>query len=161
MTVSKEKIEAKIEWYNNQILDIKDKFVKWLKELGHSIEVSDIKIQKMEELSGTYDTHQFDLKIDNTLKISLVPYAIWIVGAEGRIEVSGPAGSEKLVFFLKGGPALTTSLKYEGGKQIESHTQKYFSNIDEKNWYWYNDSTYRKVSKFNKEIIEPLLESVQ
>ena len=161
MAVAKSVIDAEIKWYNEQITLVKDNIVKRLKELGHTVEIKDINIKRKEELSGTYDTHQFDLIIDNDLKISLIPYGIWIVGAKGRIEINGPAGSEKLVYFLKGGPAISTEIKNESGTHVEKQTHKYFNNVDDEDWYWYDDSSYRKVTKFTKEIVDPLLETIQ
>lgn len=141
MTVTSEDIKSEIKWYNEELVSVKDKLESWLIELGYKVTVSEIEVIKNEGLSGPYKAKQFDFIIDDTLKISLLPSGIWLIGAKGRIDISGPSGSEKLLFFFSGGPGMT--------------------NIDEENWYWYDDSSYRKVVTFSKEIVQPLLERLQ
>lgn len=161
MAVSKESIESEIKWYNNEVSLIKEKFITWLKELGHVVEVTEQEVTNNEELSGPYKTSQYHLQIDRDLHISLKPYGIWLVGARGRIELLGPSGREKLVYFYVGGPATTIEIQDCTGKTIDKSIHRCFENVDEDTWYWYDDSSYRKVAKFTKDVIEPLLERLQ
>lgn len=161
MAVTREHIQAEIDWYNQQVVSVKNKLEQWLKEQGHKVTASENEITKNEELSGPYKTKQFNFVIDNDIKISLIPYGIWLIGAKGRIDISGPSGTEKLLFFFSGGPGMTTEMNDGSGRIIERSSHKYFDNVDEENWYWYDDSTYRKVSKFTKDIVQPLLERLQ
>ena len=161
MEATREEIEAEIQWFNHQVFEVKEKMSKWLEELGHHMSFQEKEITKIEEASGPYKARQFDILIDSTMTISLIPYAIWIIGAKGRIDIKGPSGIEKLVFFFPGGPGITTEIRDGGGNVINKSIHGFFSTIDEAGWYWYDDSSYRKVSKFSKEIIEPLLERLQ
>jgi len=161
MTVEREKIEAQIEWYNGEVESVKTRLMKWLKEFGHQVTISEQKITITEELSGPYRAFRYDFLIDESLKVSLIPNGIWIVGAKGRIDLIGPSGTEKLVYFFVGGPGISTETKDGSGKVIEKSSHGYFDNVDEENWYWYDDSTYRKVVKFTKDVVEPILERLQ
>jgi hypothetical protein len=89
--------------------------------------------------------------IDKKINLCLVPYEIWIVAAKGRVDISGPSGSEKLVYLSRGGPA--TSVEITSGNHSEKTTHRDFNSIDEEGWYWYDDSTIRKMIKLSKEIL--------
>ncbi len=36
-----------------------------------------------------------------------------------------------------------------------------FQNVRKQGWYWYDDSSYRRVAKLNREVVEAILERVQ
>ncbi len=156
-----ESILKEIEWYNSEILSIKEKIENWLKEFGHNVSCTQTEITNTEEISGDYKTYQFNFCIDGNINITLIPYGIWIIGARGRIDIKGSSGSEKLVYFSAGGPGTKIEVKTATGTVIEKSSHRYFDNVEEDSWYWYDDSSYRKVVKFSKEIIETLLERIQ
>ena len=159
MAVLDAKILEEIEWFNGQLVHLKDTLVAWIKEEGHEVDVSEEKFEKKEEISGTYSTFKYVLIIDKKLKICLVPYGIWIIAAKGRIDIFGPSGYEKLVYLYKGGPATTIEIK--SANYFEKSTHKQFNNIDEESWYWYDDSTIRKMIKLSKETFEYLIGRIQ
>ncbi len=156
-----ELITNEIKWYNNEILTIKEKIATWLKEFGYTVNCTQEEKTNIEELSGKYKTFQFVFNINNTMHITLEPYGIWIIGAKGRIDIKGSSGSEKLVYFCKGGPGLKTEIKTDSGTTVEKSSHRYFDNVDEDAWYWYDDSSYRKVVKLSKETLLALLERIQ
>lgn len=135
MAVVDTEILAEIAWFNGQFVHLKDTFVSWIKEEGHEVDISEEKILKKEELSGQYSTFRYTIIIDKNIKLCLVPYGIWIVAAKGRVDISGPSGSEKLIYL--------------------------FNNIDEEGWYWYDDSTIRKTVKLSKELLVYLIGRLQ
>ena len=161
MSVPREKIEQKITWFNQEAEQFKAVLCAWIQELGHKVEVSEKEVTKVEELSGPYKIKQYNLLIDHDLIIDIKPFGIWLIGAGGRIDVSGPSGAEKFVYLSTGGSGMTTEIKDSSGRVIEKTGRSFFNNVDEENWYWYDDSSYRKVSKLSKEIVEPLLERLQ
>ena len=69
MSVTKENIENKISWFNNEVVCIKNSFQLWISELGHQIITQEVEITKTEEPSGTYKTKQFDFIIDGSAAI--------------------------------------------------------------------------------------------
>ena len=148
-----------VEWFNGQLVHLKDTLAAWIQEAGHEVDVSEEKIEKKEEISGTYSTFKYVLTIDKKLKICLVPCGIWIIGARGRIDILGPSGYEKLVYLCKGGPVAAIEIK--SSNYFEKSTHKQFNDIDEAGWYWYDDSTIRKMIKLSKETFEYLIGRIQ
>ena len=58
MNIPREKIEHEVSWFNGEVLKFKDLLVTWLREIGHKVEISEEKLEKVEELSGPYKTIQ-------------------------------------------------------------------------------------------------------
>ena len=143
MTLTKDEVLAEISWYNEQLVYLKDTFVSWMEEEGRKVDVSEEKIMNTEGLSGQYSTIKYTLIFDKNMKLCLIPYGIWIVAARGRVDISGPSGSEKLIYLYKGGPV----------------TQ--FDDINEEGWHWFDDSTIRKMEKLSKEIFGYLIGRLQ
>ena len=156
-----ENIKKEIDWYNNETKNLAKSFSSWLEKDGHSVSVEKIDIKKNEEMSGNYDTVQYNFTIDNDLKFSLEPYGIWIVGARGRLDLKSKIGSEKLVYLSEGGLAIKTETKDLKNNIISSPTKKLYSGIDAEGWYILPDSPYDKPRKFDENIVEPLLERLQ
>jgi hypothetical protein len=155
MAVTDTKILAEIAWFNEQIRHLKDIFVAWIKEDGHETDVFEENVVNNESLSGQYNTFKYTIVIDNKIKLYLEPYGIWIVAAKGRVNISGPSGSEKLVYLYKGGPA--TTIEIASGNHSEKTPHQQFNNIDEEGWYWYDDSAIRKMIKLSKEVFEYII----
>lgn len=160
--MTKESVVAEIEWYNRELSQVAKQFTEWTKELGHSVSLQEEKtVEKTEEPSGTYKSTQFELLLDETLKLSIIPYGIWIIGAKGRIDIVGPSGREKLVYFMPEGPAVSVGEPGETYTTEAKHTHPILSNIRDEGWYWYDDSTYRRAEKFSKETVAQILERIQ
>lgn len=161
MSDSKEKVKQEISWYNNEVEKFKSLLSQWLEELNYKVQITSSQVTKHEELSGQYETKEYQFTIDESLKISIKPFGIWLIGAKGRIDVAGPSGSEKFIYLTGGGTNTQTQIRDSNDNVIESSSKRLFTNVDKDDWYWYDDSSYRKVSKFSKEIVEPLLERLQ
>ncbi len=161
MAVTNKDIESEIRWYNQELEEILKTFKYWLIELGYEVEKSGEKLlERTEELSGTYTTKQIDLLIDNEMKISFVPYGIWLIGAKGRIDIVGPAGKEKLVYFKAGGPGISVTEGTRLKKDTRVSRHQIFQNIKTDGWYWYDDSTYRRAEEFSKETVVQIMERI-
>jgi hypothetical protein len=159
MVTTDTEILNEITRFNDQLVHLNDSFVSWIQEGGHKVDVLKEDIVKNEELSGQYNTFKYLITLDNKLKLQLIPYGIWIVAAKGRVDVYGPSGYEKLVYLYKGDPVSTIEMKTEN--HYEKTTHKYFDNIDDEGWYWYDDSTIRKMTKLSKEVADYLVSRVQ
>ena len=160
MPTTKDEIEREVAWFNGELDRVQAEFTRLLRELGHTIEVEAGSITNQEEPSGSYQTVRYDIVIDADLELSLIPYGIWLIGAHGRIDVKGPSGTEKLIYLEPGAPAVRVEVS-SGARHMESHTHSAFQNVEEEGWYWYDDSSYRRVSKLNREVAEAMLERVQ
>ena len=149
MAVVDNNILDEITWLNRQLVYLRDTFITWIREEGHEVDVSEENVINNEELSGKYNTFKYTLILDKTIKICIIPYAIWIVAAKGRIDISGPSGFEKLIYLQK------------SENNIEKSTLNKFNTINEEGWYWYDDSTIRKMVKLSKEMFGYLLGRLQ
>lgn len=160
MPSTQNEIDREISWFNRELDKVQAEFTRLLRDLGHNVEVQTTSTTNQEELSGSYQTTRYDILIDGDLALAVYPYGIWLIGAHGRIDVKGPSGTEKLIYLKRGGPALRVDIS-SGGNRIESDTSSVFQHIDEEGWYWYDDSSYRRVAKLNHEVAEAILERVQ
>lgn len=160
MPATKTDIDRETSWFNQEIDKVQAEFTRLLRALGHTVEVDSSSTTNQEGLSGSYQTTRYDIEVDGDLELTLLPYGIWLVGAHGRIDVKGPSGTEKLIYLKPGGPAVRVEVS-SGGRDLESHTHSTFQNVDEEGWCWYDDSSYRRVAKLNKEVVEAILERVQ
>ncbi len=161
MAVTKEYIKSEINWFNSELRKLKENLEEWLIELGHQISVDEKEITNIEDLSGNYTTTDYTFLIDNELRVILHPFGIWLIGAKGRIDLIGPSGKEKLIYLLAEGPGIKSETKNSSGNVIKKRHHRYFDNVDTDGWYWYDDSSYRKVEKFREEMVSPLLERLQ
>lgn len=141
MSIVAEDIQSKTIWFNKQLCLVKDNFIKWLQEIGHEVVTTDKSTKIIEGLGGEYDTKEYTILIDKNISVKIIPYGIWIIGARGRIDIYGPSGSEKLLYFRMG--------------------DKIVMNVDEDGWYWDDNSPHRRVLKFSKDIVISLLERLQ
>jgi hypothetical protein len=149
-------IKNKIEWFNNEFSSLMDEIKKWFKELGYTVNTHYNKINMNEQYSGEYKSKECVFKINDKFELKFVPYGIWLIGANGGINIYGPSGKEKIVHFNKGGPSIT--IKTDNTKT----NTKFYSDVTTDGWYWYDESSnIRQVYKLSKDIILSLLESLQ
>lgn len=161
MPVNQESIAQEIAWYRNELSNIRSTFELWLNETGHNVNVTETKCKIQEELTGEYEVSEYSFLIDNTQKLTFVPYGIYIVGAKGRIDIKGDSGKEKLVYLWSGGPSLKMETQDSSGNVIESSVHRYYDNVDNDGWYLLDDSMFRRVEKFSKENVMSLLERLK
>lgn len=160
MPATKDEIDREISWFNDEVSGVQAEFTRLLREQGHTVEVASTATTNQEELSGVYHTTRYELLIDGEFAVSLIPYGIWLIGAHGRVDVRGPSGTEKLIYIEPGDTTVRVDTSV-GGARIESSTRSMFQRIEEAGWYWYDDSSYRRVSKLNSDVVEAILERVQ
>ncbi len=147
---------SRVDWFNEQLFRVKYDFVRWLEELGHTVNVSEKRIEKVEAASGEYHTWMFDCSVDGVFVISIIPEGIWIIGAGGRIDFRGPSGIERLLYLF--GEKASDEYRAEAVCREGRDVSRLLGGVYEDGWYWYHDSSFRDVSKFSKETISPLLE---
>lgn len=151
MPTTKDDIDREISWFNKELDKVQAEFSRLLREVGHTVESEATSITNTEGPSGSYQTTRYDIVVDGDLELSLLPFGIWLIGIHGRIDIKGPSGTEKLIYLEEAGPPL----------RVDSATKRAFQKIEEDGWYWYDDSSYRRVAKLNKEVVEAILERVQ
>lgn len=160
MPTTKDDIDREIVWFNKELDRVQAEFIRLLREGGHTVESEATSITNTEGPSGSYQTTRYDIVVDGDVQLSLLPFGIWLIGLHGRIDIKGPSGTEKLIYLEKAGPPLRVG-SASGGTETQSATKRAFQKIDDDGWYWYDDSSYRRVAKLNEEVVEAILERVQ
>ena len=135
------KAEEAVDWAKRR--------AEWLQELedlfarmeGHlkpytragEIQIERTPIQLREDHLGTYDAKKLTFKIGRE-KIVAKPIGTLLIGASGRVDLSGSRKTIKIVLLARGGPVLTTKVK-AGGVTEESSRSMVRGDVDEAGWY--------------------------
>ncbi len=121
----------------------------WLQELdelyarmeGHlrpytkaqEIQIERTRIQLREDHLGSYDADKLTFKIGRE-KIVARPIGTLLIGARGRVDLSGPRKTLKIVLLATGGPVLPTKVEH-GAVTEESTRSMVRGDVDEAGWY--------------------------
>ena len=100
---------------------------------AHEIEIDRTPIQLMEDHLGTYDADKLTFRIGRD-RIVAKPIGTLLIGARGRVDLSGPRKTLKIVLLDKGGPVLTTKVEH-GSVTEESSRSMVRGNVEEAGWY--------------------------
>ena len=99
------------------------------------IQIARKNIQISEDYLGSYEAEMLTLQIGYD-KVVAKPIGRLMIGAAGRVDLTGARGTLRLVLLEKGGPAIQT--KIEIGRKVEEETGWHpIQNIaiSEKGWY--------------------------
>lgn len=83
---------------------------------------------------GSYEIDRLILHIGEDQLVA-EPAGTMLIACRGRVDVTGPLGSSRLVLLDKGGPAVRFSIS-EGGQPLEASTQSLVhGEVSEPGWY--------------------------
>ena len=132
-----------------EVIDWAKRRDDWLQELeelyarmeGHlepytqagEIRIERTPIQLREDYLGTYDADKLTFRIGRE-KVVAKPIGTLLLGASGRVDLSGPRKTLKIVLLAKGGPVLTTKTEI-GGVTEESSRSMVRGDVEEAGWY--------------------------
>ena len=100
---------------------------------GGAIQIERTPIQLREDHLGNYEADKLTFKIGPD-KIVAKPIGTLLIGATGRVDLSGPRKTLKIVLLAKGGPALATKTRH-GGFAEESSRSMVRGDVEEAGWY--------------------------
>ena len=148
----------KIEIFNNRVYRLFEQISGWLEEEKIDFRKEEKKITLSEGPNRAYESKRLDVftKEDEKL-ISVVPYGIWIIGAEGRVELEGDSGAESLVFLPEKEPDNVVREKSSAKDYIIRHQ---FTGNRAEGWHWLDDRITGKKPLLTKEIFLSLLERI-
>lgn len=149
MTADNKKI---VEIYNTRVENLYAKIKGWFPEYSYNE-----KNISVTERNGSYNTPLLEIKNENKLIANLVPKGIWIIAAEGKLELSGSSGKESIVYLTEGGPTRKIEIKHGAG--TEKYERKPFGNKSE-GWHWLDDRILGKMPELTKDVFQNLLERV-
>jgi hypothetical protein len=154
----KEKSLKTIETFNRRLEALFEQACKWLDEAHIEYSKAENEMSLTEGKDMTYSTKRLDVftKEGESL-FSIVPYGVWIVGAEGRVELEGDSGSESMVYLLEDGPAQTAD-QDDGEK--ENIIRRKLNGFREEGWHWVDERIVGKRPLLTKDIFLALLERI-
>jgi hypothetical protein len=147
-----------VDTFNKRLEMLYDQICIWLDELQIEYTRQEKELSLSEQKNITYTTKQLDVFTKGGENLfSIVPYGVWIIGAEGRVELEGDSGSESLVYLLEKEPSLRLN-------EIESEKDKIIreklNGPRQEGWHWVDDRIIGKRPLLTKDIFMALLEKI-
>lgn len=154
-----EEVLKKIDLFNKRIDSLFKQVCLWLEEENIEFSKKESELTHTEGKSGPYKTKRLDVFTkDNERLFSIVPYGIWVIGAEGRVELAGNSGEESLVYLLADDLSNNTTTKKLSEKENIIHRK--FNGKKEEGWHWLDDRIIGKKPLFTSDIFKALLERI-
>lgn len=97
------------------------------------IQIDRVRIQLSEDHIGNYNADKLTFKIGRE-KIVAKPIGTLLIGARGRVDLSGSRKTLRIVLLEKGGPVLTTKIEHGGVTEESSHSMVR-GEVDKAGWY--------------------------
>jgi hypothetical protein len=147
-----------IEIFNKRLEALFGQICQWLDEEQIKYTKNEMEITLTEQKDRTYTTKRLDVFTKGGEKFfSVVPYGVWIIGAEGRVEIEGDSGTESFVYLLENGPSITDK-EIEGEKENIIHRK--LNGSHREGWHWLDERLTGKKPLLTKDIFTALLERV-
>ena len=109
-------------------------YLKSYADSGH-IKVERRSVQLTEESLGTYDAEELAVSI-GTDEVIARPVGTILIGSSGRVDLSGPHGSLRIVLLEKGGPAMKSTVSGTSGPSETSTISLLRGEVDHRGWYF-------------------------
>lgn len=139
--------KRKTDWLN-ELDALYTKMKRYLKPFDE-IQIECSSIQICEDYLGTYDVDKLTFKIGPD-KIIAKPIGTLLIGAWGRVDLSGPRKTLKIVLLEEPEVVITTSVRYSEGTE-ESSRPVTRDEVDEGGWYIETPPPESVVVAFNKD----------
>ena len=133
--VDKQQVEKRVRDWKKRVSDLYSTIKLWLKESEYSLKPGP-KLTMYEELMSQFkvpstEVDTADIYKDKTFVLTIKPNGLWIIGANGRIDILSTKGNYMLVDFAE---------------QFETPQWKLF-NGDKKNGVEFNKQTFFQLVK--------------
>lgn len=153
----KEEILKEIELFNKRVSALFVQICEWLEEENIEFVKKESDLTLNEGKSGPYTTRRLDVfTLDNERLFSIVPYGIWIIAAEGRVELEGSSGAETLVYLSE----KSASFVAEGAGEKEKILKYKIKREKGEGWHWLDDRIIGQKPLLTKDIFLALLERI-
>lgn len=134
-------VQAEVDWAKEKADWLRELDVLYARMEEHlrpytqagEIEIERTPIQLREDHLGTYDADKLTFRIGRD-RIVAKPIGTVLIGARGRVDLSGPRKTLKIVLLAKGGPVLATTIEH-GGTTEKSSRSMVRGEVDEPGWY--------------------------
>ncbi|MDE0002758.1 MAG: hypothetical protein OXQ29_08690 [Rhodospirillaceae bacterium] len=99
------------------------------------IEIERRPVQITEEYLGTYEAEVLALSIGND-EVVAQPVGTLLIGSSGRVDLSGPRKTLRIVLLEKRGPTLRINISGSDGPTDTSTRSLYRGEVDHRGWYF-------------------------
>ncbi|MDR1400020.1 MAG: hypothetical protein LBJ41_08880 [Treponema sp.] len=151
--VQEEGVIGKIAWYNQQLVVVRDDFIRWLGELGYTVDVQEKPLTLNEGPSGKYDSVEYQFTLHGAGELGgtclrLSPLGIWWLGTRGMISLKGRFGDENIGFFQKDGVLSNAPDAPDYGY------------VTEDAWYWEKRGIHDHPARLSRDTVAALARRV-
>ena len=115
-----------------------------------AIKVERRPIQLTEEYLGTYDTEVLALSIGND-EILAKPIGTLLIGSRGRVDLSGPRKTLRIVLLDEGGPTMKITISGTDGPDETSSRSLFRGDVDHPGWYFATQPPAATVTAFDED----------
>jgi len=146
-----------VEIFNRRVAVLFEQICQWLDEEQVEYTKNEKEISLTEQKDRTYTTKRLDVFAKGGEKLfSVVPYGVWIIGAEGRVELEGDSGTESFVYLLKNEPPI----KKEVEREKENIINRKLNGSHPEGWHWLDERITGKKPLLTKDIFTALVERI-
>jgi len=107
-------------------------------------------VQLTEEYLGTYDAEALAMSIGND-EIIAQPVGTRVIGSRGRVDLTGPRKTLRIVLLEKGGPAAKITISGEDGPIERSSHSLVRGEVDHRGWYFATQPPAATVTAFDED----------
>ena len=107
-------------------------------------------VQLTEEYLGTYDAEALAMSIGND-EVIAQPVGTRLIGSCGRVDLSGPRKTLRMVLLEKGGPTMKVTIAGTGGPTETSSQSLVRGEVDHRGWYFATQPPAATVTAFDED----------
>ena len=107
-------------------------------------------VQLTEEYLGTYNAEALVMSIGND-EIIAQPVGTLLIGSSGRVDLTGPRKTLRIVLLEKGGPAMKIAISGTDGQPDTSSRPLIRGEVDHRGWYFATRPPAATVTAFDED----------
>lgn len=149
-----------------EVSNSKETLADWLRELdalysamegylqsyteSGQIKIERHPVQLTEEYLGTYEAEALAMSIGND-EVIVQPVGTRVIGSCGRVDLSGPRKTLRIVLLEKGGPTMKITISGTGGPSETSSQSLVRGEVDRRGWYFATPPPAATVTAFDED----------
>ena len=157
--VSQDKTAEDVRRYASRLRELYDQVKQWIAESEPDARFSESAVQQNEEISGPYTVASLEVGRKAGPALRFVPRGMYMIGAQGRVDVKSRLGSETLVWVAAGGPAIHFRITVGGVTEPEVAGRPLFPDVEE-GWAWVDPGRRRLLHLDGEVFRTQILESI-
>ena len=128
--------EEKLAAWKNELAKLYASMKEWLKPYIDSgkVRIEPHTVELVEEYLGRYEAPALSIFIGNN-EVIAEPVGSILIGAKGRVDLSGPRRTSRFVLLEEGGPSQTTTTSGANGLEEKFTCSPLRSAIHQRGWY--------------------------